>query len=279
MNSRSCRLVTAVVLLLLVLVVGMSQALAEKILAPRALAMGSAGTALSGGLIAIQSNPAAVSIEPERSAEGGWLVSSNRLHAFFAGYTMPPTEQSGSSAFGVWRLKDDITGNASRTITYTMSYPMNSQTTVGVSLRHWKFSGVGASSAKFDGDVGVVINVDPDTGNEYVGIALRNMFEPRSFAGQRVARRLAIGGAYRSPDGVLFVADYDDVLGHAADACLRVGAEAMLTPRITGRMGFNDGDVTVGVGVRGGKYRVDYAFQEGSGGFSDYHLVSGVFIF
>lgn len=279
MNSRSCRLMTMVVLLMLVVAMAASQAVAEKILAPRALAMGSAGTALSGGLTAIQSNPAAVSIEPERTAEGGWLVSSNRLHAFFAGYTMPPTEQSGGSAFGVWRLKDDITGNASRAITYTTSYPMNSQMTVGINLRHWKFNGVGASGAKFDGDIGVVINVDPEAGNEYVGVALRNMFEPHSFAGQRVERRLAIGGAYRSPDDILLVADYDDVFGHASDACLRVGAEAMLTSRITGRMGFNDGDVTVGIGVRGGKYRVDYAFQEGSGGFSDYHLVSGVFVF
>jgi len=270
---------TMVVLLFLTVVMAASQAMAEKILAPRAMAMGSAGTALSGGLSAIQSNPAGVSIEPDRTLEAGALVSNNRLHAFFAGYTMPPTGESGSSAFGFWRLKDDITGNASRAITYTTTYPMNSQMAVGVSLRHWKFNGVGASSAKFDGDIGVVINVNPDLGNEYVGVALRNMFEPRNFPGQRVERRLAIGGAYRSPDGVLFVADYDDVLGHAADACLRVGAEAMLTPRITGRMGFNDGDVTVGVGVRGGKYRADYAFQEGSGGFADYHLVSGVFIF
>ena len=258
---------------------GATRTLAEKILEPRALAMGSAGTALDGGLSALQSNPATVGLTTQRGLEVGGLVGHDRLDAAFGAYSMPPTEGAGSSAVGLWRLDDGVTGAETQAIAFATTYPVTAQTTFGLTLRHWRFSGIGPSSSKFDGDIGVVLNLNPEVGDQFAGIALRNMFKPHSFPGQRIARRLAIGGTYRSPEGILFALDLDDLLGDAGDSALRLGAEAMVTERIAGRAGFNDGDFTVGLGVRAGKYSVDYAFQEGAGGFGDYHLLGALFAF
>ena len=274
-----CSRLLALVAVVSLVAVGATQVLAEKILEPRALAMGSAGTALDGGLSAIQSNPATTGLLSQRGLEVGGLVGHDRLNAAFGAYSMLATEETGGSAIGVWRLDDSVSGGESQAISFATTYPVTPQTLFGVTLRHWRFSGIGPSTSKFDGDVGVVVNMNPEVGDQFVVIAIRNISKPHSFSGQRIARRLAIGGTYRSPEGILFALDFDDVLGDAPDSALRVGAEKMLTDRIAGRLGFNDGDFTVGLGVQACKYSVDYAFQEGDAGFEDYHLLGALFAF
>jgi hypothetical protein len=281
MSHGSRRLSVLIALVsLAVVAMGSTQARAEKVLEPRAMAMGSAATALGGGLSAIQSNPATIGMGGAKGLEVGGLVGNDRLDAAFGAYTVPPMGESGASAVGIWRLADDVAGTESQAIAFGIQFPLDWQTSLGMALRHWRFSGAGAAStSKFDGDVGAVLCLDPDVNSQFVGVAVRNIAKPHSFAGQRVARRIAVGGSYLSPQGVLFALDYDDLTGQAGDAALRMGAEAMLTDRIVGRVGFNDWDLTVGVGVRASKYRVDYAFQSGDAGFDDYHLLGATFVF
>jgi hypothetical protein len=236
--------------------------LSQMVMAPRALAMGSATTAMRNELEVALGNPAGLS-QLGRSGLTGAASVSGDVDFFGVGYLGTDPEEGRQYAFTFLNMDDKQLGFESKVAGGSVAMGIDERLTFGTTLK-WLFTEPpgGPSDDHFTADVGLQYLVSPESSRSaVVGVVLSNIFS-ETLAGVDPGTQFSIGAQGKFSDEVLVAADVTDLFNSGpAGAVFRAGVEVEFGGGIILRAGLNDGDGSLGAGIESGKTRFEVGWR------------------